>query len=384
MRVLIASHSAGLRGGAERCVLELAGALRTDGRVEPTVTVPMRGQLSRALDDAGVPWRVMRMPTWLVDTSPPWPRDAARGARRMKRAAVAARAVPEWVHLLRELRPDVVMTSTTVSPVLALASRRARIPHVWWIHEFTTRGLDRRYVLGEPVSQRLIGRWSRLVAVNSDAVRRHYSPPIDERKVRVVELGIESAPVRENCPSTGPLRLLMLGRKDAAKGCEDAIRAVADLAGSGDEVTLRMVGPSAPGYASTLWYTARDLGVLDRVEFLEYVEDPGEQLAWTNVVLMCTDGEAFGRVTVEALKSGRPVVGARGGATVELLDDGVNGLLYAPADVGALASAVRACARDRVLVEQMSKRALAGSAGRFTLQGELETFVDLFREASRT
>jgi hypothetical protein len=47
MRVVIASHSDGLRGGAERCMLELAAAF----------------------EQAQVPWCIAPTPTWLVDTS---------------------------------------------------------------------------------------------------------------------------------------------------------------------------------------------------------------------------------------------------------------------------------------------------------------------------
>src|SRR5690242_20189302 len=109
MRAVIASHSAGLRGGAERCVLELATALHADGRVEPLVTAPMRGELTAALDEAGVPWRCIATPTWLVDESPPWPQDPWRAARRAKRVARAVATVPAWTQLLHEVQPDVVM-----------------------------------------------------------------------------------------------------------------------------------------------------------------------------------------------------------------------------------------------------------------------------------
>src|SRR4051794_8911346 len=163
MRVLIASHSAGLRGGAERCVLELATALRADGRVEPIVTTPMRGELTRALEQSDVATRVMPTPTWLVDRSPAWPHDPLRAARRVKRLPTVARAVPAWASLLRELRPAVVMSSTTVSPTPALAGRRVRVPHVWWIHEFTTLDHGKRYALGERMSQWAMGALSELV-----------------------------------------------------------------------------------------------------------------------------------------------------------------------------------------------------------------------------
>jgi hypothetical protein len=191
MRVIIASHSGGLRGGAERCVLELAVGLRTHGAVVPVVTAPIRGELTRALDNAGVETRTITTPTWLVDRSPQWPHDPWRAARRLKRGAIAAATVPAWTRLLREIHPDVVMTSTTTSPAPALASWRANIPHVWWIHEFMTLDHNKCYVLGENPSLRVIDRFSARVAVNSRAVASHYSPPVRQGKLAVVELGVE-------------------------------------------------------------------------------------------------------------------------------------------------------------------------------------------------
>ena len=383
MRVLIASHSAGLRGGAERCVSELATALRADGRVEPIITMPMRGELTLALEASGVETRVMPAPTWLVDPSPAWPHDPLRGARRLKRLATSLRAVPEWNALLREARPDVVMSSTTVSPTAAIASRRAGIPHVWWIHEFTTLDHGKRYALGEPTSQRMIGALSEHVAINSGVVADHYSPPIPRAKVTVVELGVEPNPVSANTPSRERLNALLLGRKAPAKGCETAIAAIAALRDHDVDVQLRMVGPTIPGYAETLWFLARDLDVLDSVEFIEYAPDPTTHLEWSNVVMVPSRGEAFGRVTVEALKSGRPVVGARAGATADLVTDGCDGLLVEPDDANGLAEALLRCARDPELVDKMSRNAVAATHDRFTMRGEVDTFVDLFRQLRR-
>jgi glycosyltransferase involved in cell wall biosynthesis len=280
--------------------------------------------------------------------------------------------------VLRDVQPDVVMTSTTTSPSAALASRRAGIPHVWWVHEFTTRGFERRYALGEAASQRLIGRLSARVAVNSQAVADYYSPPIDRGKMVTVELGVEPSPVEPTAVVDGELHLLMLGRKAPAKGCELALRAVARLRDAPFAPTLRMVGPSVPGYAESLWYLARDLDVLDRVEFEEYCPDPTEHVAWSNVVLVCSEGEAFGRVTVEALKSGRPVIGTRDGGTTELVHDGCDGILVDVGDVGALAQAIDRCGRDPELVAHMAANARSATEGRFTLQGEVDTFVELF------
>lgn len=68
--------------------------------------------------------------------------------------------------------------------------------------------------------------------------------------------------------------------------------------------------------------------------------------------------ETFGNVTLEAMAAGVPVVAARATGTVDLVEDGVNGLLVPPRDVAAYAEAIGRYARDDML------RLAAGAAGR--------------------
>jgi len=52
-------------------------------------------------------------------------------------------------------------------------------------------------------------------------------------------------------------------------------------------------------------------------------------------------------VTVEAMKLGKPVVGADCGATSELIRDGNTGFLYRPGDAEALSRKIEILFRDR-------------------------------------
>lgn len=65
-------------------------------------------------------------------------------------------------------------------------------------------------------------------------------------------------------------------------------------------------------------------------------------------------GEGLGRVVVEALLRGRPVVGTRGGGIGELVRDGENGLLVAPNDPAALSDALERVLADRELAQRLA------------------------------
>jgi glycosyltransferase involved in cell wall biosynthesis len=72
------------------------------------------------------------------------------------------------------------------------------------------------------------------------------------------------------------------------------------------------------------------------------------------VLVLPSRSEGLGRVIVEAMARGRPVVASRVGGVVELVEDGVTGLLVPPEDPAGLAEA---------LVRPLADRELAGRMG---------------------
>ena len=76
-----------------------------------------------------------------------------------------------------------------------------------------------------------------------------------------------------------------------------------------------------------------------------------------DVILVFSRSEAFGRVTIEAMIAGKPVIGARSGATAELIQNGVNGLLYSVGDPESLAAEIRYLHDNPKVADQLGKNA---------------------------
>jgi glycosyltransferase involved in cell wall biosynthesis len=109
--------------------------------------------------------------------------------------------------------------------------------------------------------------------------------------------------------------------------------------------------------------------------------NPAAELERANVLLMCSAAEATGRVTIEALRAGRPVIGTRSGGTPELVTEGMDGLLVEPDDPAALAAAIARVGRDPALLARLSRAAWARNHGRFTLEQQVEAFCVILQEA---
>lgn len=176
-----------------------------------------------------------------------------------------------------------------------------------------------------------------------------------------------------------PEHVLYLGRLTAEKGVPLLMAAWDELAATGGAGLPLVVAGTGPLQGEVARWAAgrtdvRYLGLLDR--------DGCRALTATAAVAVApsTWPETFGLVVVEAMAAGVPVVAAAHGSFVELVDDGVTGVLHTPGDREALVAALR-----RALSPEL--RPAMGAAARqryeqgFTPAAGLAQLVDGYREA---
>ena len=140
-----------------------------------------------------------------------------------------------------------------------------------------------------------------------------------------------------------------------SKGQRLAVEAVAVARKAGVDIELTLVGA---GNQKPLRKLARRLGVEDLVNIHGPTDDVGRYWSAAHVGLMCSECEAFGLVTVEAMRAGLPVCGTNAGGTPEIIDPGVNGLLSPAGDANALAANLMALESDEDLRRRLAFRAV--------------------------
>lgn len=313
MRVCFISRDAGL-GGASRALAELVEALQALG-IRCRVVVPGPGPLVAELRRLGTEITWLPCPWWVGTSVAPWERAARTAATLIMAGPFVAR--------LASFRCDVVYTNTLTVPVGALAARAIGVPHVWHLHEFGEKGLGLRFDLGLRGAARFIDRLSAAVVAVSQAVAAEFAPLVAPGMVRVVYQAVTVRPNpeaereawRERREWGRAFRAVIVGDVSEAKGHADAVRAVAEVVREGIDAELVAVGGWAPGWRERVGPLAEELGLGDRVRMTGRLANPYPVVRTADVALMCSRAEAFGRVTVEAMLAGKPVVGARGGNT---------------------------------------------------------------------
>ncbi len=380
VRVLFASHASGLYG-AERFLTDVLPSLPP--RIRPLLLAPRRGPLSQWASERGIECVVTRFYGWQGDR-----------LRLLKGAYRLAWNVAALIRLLGRMRKagiSLVYSNSLHSPFGAMLARALGVPHIWHAHELPAGEFLGRFDLGLHASMRLVSR-SSVVVCNSETLRDGIARYVSAHKLRVVYNGVIGTRGggtllrRDSSRHTvgNPVSLLMVGSLCRNKGHEDAIRAVRQLRDQGQTAFLTIVGDGDRKYQSSLVRMAVELEVANIVEFVGFQNELATFYENADMVLVCSRSETFGRVIVEAMSFGCPVVATKTGGIPEIIKDGENGLLYAPGDHRALAAAVLALTNGRNLYAAISRCARETAAVRFSVERCARELVAVLDEVLAT
>ncbi len=318
-------------------------------RFAPRLVVPRPGPLEKEAVAAGVPVSVVPFKWWITEPSRIWKQPVASLWNRP--------AVGTIARLIEANDVDLVFSNSAAVAVGALAARRTRVPHVWFIHEVLSGARPMlRSFLGNRHLVRMICRRSRLVVVNSMASGRAFAGCAD---VEVVYNGLPDGAGRA-VPRAGLRRELGLEPADQAvgvvgtvfpgKGQREAVLAVASLAARFPRLKLLLVGePADAKYVRTIEKIIARHGLGGRVILAGFRSDLAEVLALLDVLLVPSTVDSFGRAALEAMAAEVPVVAVARGGLPEVVQHGETGFLVEGPEPGQLAAGVAAVLDERKL-----------------------------------
>ncbi|MCJ7644315.1 MAG: glycosyltransferase family 4 protein [Candidatus Aminicenantes bacterium] len=367
--VLFVSHSSELNG-AERMLLDVLRGLER-GRFRPLLALPRKGPLQRETEEAGILTRVLPMKWSLTERSKAWKQPLTRawnfpGVIRMAR-------------LIRNEAVDLVVTNTSAIWTGAFAARRAGVPHVWFVHEILDgEGPLLSHILGRKALVRRMDKLAVRIVANSGASARAFG---GTGKAVVIGNGIDTG--RRSIPDLAALRVSLgldegvpvlgiIGKIYPGKGQKETVLALDLLKRRRPDIRLLIVGEVKDGrFAGEVRETVRCLGLEKNVIFLGFREDLSGILALLDVLIVASTVDSLGRVGLEAMASGTPVVAVAAGGLPEVVIDGRTGVLVGSADPARIAEGAARVLDDPVLARAIAEGGRRFVEQNFSLKGQL-------------
>ncbi|MBD2495411.1 glycosyltransferase family 4 protein [Nostoc sp. FACHB-280] len=343
MKILFLDQS-GKPGGAELCLIDIAKPYRD----RALVGLFADGDFKTLLQQHQIPVEVLTTK----------PIQVQKKSSLLQAVASIKQLVPLLIKVINLAKKyDVIYANTQKALVIgALASVLANRPLVYHLHDILS--LEHFSPINLRVAVTLANKFASLVIANSQASQTAFvqaggKPEItaivyngfDSKKYQIPEVEIQK--IRQDLNLEGKFVVGHFSRLAPWKGQHILLEALAQCP---PQVTAVLVGDALFGeqdYVEELHRQVAKLGLENRVKFLGFRADIPQLMSACNLVAhTSTAPEPFGRVIVEAMLCGTPVVAAKAGGAIELVEHGINGFLTTPGDSQELANVINTCVQE--------------------------------------
>ncbi len=376
--ILFMTH-AGSPGGAEFAMLSLC----KDSRLSAKVLTFDEGTLGDLLNQHHILYHICHMP------------ETISNIRRDGRFFATLRAIPGIAGLVKKVishsnEADVLVPVSQKAFIAAsLAKPFSRKPIIWymndllspehfspamiWVITRLSRYSANHVVLNSKASLEAWlahgGRRERISVAYSDI-------NIDSFDEALAETQLTQDYRAEFSPNGEPL-VGIFGRISQWKGQDIFLKALTKLENArGVIVGDALFGEEA--YTDELTALATSLGVEDRVIFAGHSDHVPNVMAACDVITHCsTAPEPFGRVIVEGMLSGRPVIASNAGGAKEIIEHDTSGQLTTIGDADALASAITRYLNDPEWADTIAKAGRKRAQTHFSDKHFTDIFVDI-------
>ncbi len=364
MKILFLDQS-GKPGGAELCLIDIAKPYRD----RALVGLFADGDFRKLLQQHHIPVKVLA-------TQPIQVRKQSNLLQSLASVGQLAPLLAKVVQTAKEY--DLIYANTQKALVIgALASFFARRPLVYHLHDILSS--EHFSPTNLRVAVTLANRFASLVIVNSQASRTAFIQAGGNAKLtEIVYNGFDSQnyqtsefevkELREQLGLEGKFVVGHFSRLAPWKGQHILIDALSKCP---PEVTVILVGDALFGeqdYVQQLHEQVAQLKLENRVKFLGFRADVPQLMAACDLVAhTSTAPEPFGRVIVEAMLCSRPVVAAKAGGAMELVEHGLNGFLVTPGESGELAQVINTCIAEIEMTATIANHGRAIACQRFDI-----------------
>jgi glycosyltransferase involved in cell wall biosynthesis len=370
-RILFVTNSVLVYGG-ELSLLEVIRNHASNPNVRIIVIVPQEGPFSEELKKLDVDFIALRYYKWVVK----------KRLRRFLECPVknvfnyfAANSLNK---IAKDFEPNLIYTNSITANIGAKVALNLGIPHIWHLREFLHEDIGTLFTTNHERARKLINS-SKSIICNSEAIKNGWRDLLNSNEFDVVYNGFHFEQRTSNdrdkykivVEDMNPINVAIIGSVHNHKNQIVAVKAIGHLKKAGKNILLRIYGEGNPAYIDMLKQLAIELDVETNIKWMGYVTNPFETLNDVALTIMCSKKEAFGRVIVESMGKGIPVIAPNSGGIPEIIVSGKTGILYKVGSDQELAKCITELVENEDKYNCIVEQAYDDVIKRFSVSGYL-------------
>lgn len=371
-------HAGAEMYGADKVMLDLIRRLDKT-KYTPYVVLPTEGVLVDALkkeniDVSVIPYPIMR-------------RKYFNFKGIMQYGTGLIKYSNQLVKFAKEHSIDVVHTNTAAVLEGSAVARKLRIPQLWSVHE----------IIVSPnvmfkFTSRTIAKNSTITITDSKAVKDHLleSGYFKNDAIKVIYNGVDTDRFKPDNDSSylrkewnipdDAMVVGMMGRVNSWKGQKDFLKAANILLAEHSNMYAVLVGAAFAGEEWREKELAEEISkspYKDRIVNVGYRTDSeGIYNLYDVFVLPSTNPDPLPTVVLEAMATGKPIVGYRHGGVCEMVKEGYNGLLAEVRNPADLAREIDVLLSNEELRKTMGEHSRERLLENFSIESYVKNYSD--------
>ena len=334
-------------------------------------------------------WQKYHRRTWLEKLRAPF-----GNAYRILKTIPAAIKLGK---IIKAEKIDVVHTNNSITPVGALACWMTKTPHVWHIREAFGSNRQYRPILSDAITYWFMKQLSDVIICNS----AYTAEPFEHRQIKhtIIQNGIDLSDFSDKVSRGASIRsqyginqdeivIGMVGNLSTELKRHNIFLDMAKgLIKEHHQLKFIIFGGSSnldqTPYTRSLAEQVNNSGLSDKVTWAEFIEDTPAMMNSIDILVHPALTEGSGRVIMEAMAAGKPVVGMKSGGVQELIRDGENGFLVQPGNDQDLAVKVKLLIEDENLRQIVAANARIYAHSNFSNQANTRAIEDVYHNLVR-
>lgn len=226
-------------------------------------------------------------------------------------------------------KPDLIYSNSCADNLGILIAKFLGKKHVTHVRDFMDLDHGLKFVFGNRAKRKYINMSDAVIYV-SYSVAKHTqlseSLPANHKVIYNGVKNVERQYQEKKLPQQ--IDLGIVGILDESKGQHIAISYFKSILKDYPESRLHIWGNKEGPYKQKLYQLISELDIQEKVVFHGFERNTDVIYENMDALLMFSKMEGFGRVTIEAMQRGIPVIGFNSGGTSELVKNGYNGFLF--------------------------------------------------------
>ena len=384
LRIIFITHYAELYG-ANRSLLDLINGLSKFGLNDALLIAPKKGDLLSEAAKYNIACRVI---PFVNETHKVYQKPSLAKAKAKK---IYNRIITIlYSRSLKQKNKKLIIHSNSSATLIGYNfSRLLKAPHVWHIREFGLQDYNFEYNFNYDYFQACLSKAHTAIAISKAVYEKRVANCSASNKTIIYngvifkdELQKNKTTIStQNNNASAVFTFGIIGLISKEKNQLDAIEALRFLKSENKNVQLLIAGNYADGdYFTFLNKKIEDYNLQQNAQFLGFLKNTNGFYNKINCLLICSKHEAFGRVTIEAMSYGIPVIGFNNAGTAEIIQDKYNGLLYYNG-ASELAEKMNVIISNKEVLKNLQLNALQTVEKNFTIDSYAQAVLNVYLNA---